>query len=317
MERSGAVLPILDVDRVRKTFGPIRAVENLSLRVAAGELVALVGPNGAGKTTLLRLIIGMLRPDEGRVLYGLDGVLTERADPRRIGYLPEERGLYTDVPVRKALHYFAVLRGMRRADAAAETDRWLDRLGLADRAGEQVRNLSKGNQQKVQFLSSILHRPRLAVLDEPFSGLDPLNQDFFIDLIRELRGEGTTVLFSAHQMQLVERLADRVLLISHGRAVGHGTLEQLRERWGAGRRVRVRLRGEPDLAAFSGLPGVRAVHINPAGDLELTLDGNGGVRDVLRVLGGFDVLDVRTEAVTLHDIYVATVGGAGPTPVGP
>jgi ABC-2 type transport system ATP-binding protein len=311
------VLPILDVDRVHKTFGSIRAVRDLSLRVDPGELVALVGPNGAGKTTLLRMIIGMLRPDRGRVAYGVDGALSERVDASRIGYLPEERGLYTDVPVRRALHYFAILRGMRRADAAAETEKWLDRLGLADRAGEQVRNLSKGNQQKVQFLSSILHRPGLAVLDEPFSGLDPLNQDFFIDLIRELRGQGTTVLFSAHQMQLVERLADRVLLISHGREVGHGTLPELRDRWGAGRRVRVRLRGDPDLVALAGLPGVRTVQMNPAGELELAVDANGGVGAVLRVLRGLDVVDLHTEAVTLHDIYVATVGGAARAPAEP
>jgi ABC-2 type transport system ATP-binding protein len=224
---------ILGVDDVAKSFSGVRAVAGVSLDLTRGEILALVGPNGAGKTTLLRMIIGMISPDRGRIRYGFGGEPSERADPSRLGYLPEERGLYLDVPVRRVLHYFAALRGMPRRDAALEVDRWLERLSLADRAGDEVRNLSKGNQQKVQFLTAILHRPALAVLDEPFSGLDPLNQDAFLGLIRELRAGGTTVLFSAHQMQLVERLADRVILISQGRFVAQGTLPELRAGWGA------------------------------------------------------------------------------------
>jgi ABC-2 type transport system ATP-binding protein len=321
-DRSKAVVvPILEVDGVRKTFGPVRAVRSFSLAVAPGELVALVGPNGAGKTTLLRMIMGILRPDEGRVVYGLDGVASERVDPTRIGYLPEDRGLYVDVPVRRVLLYFAALRGMRRSDAAAEADRWLERLGLAERANEEVRALSKGNQQKVQFLSSVLHRPSLAVLDEPFSGLDPLNQDLFLTLIRELREAGTTVLFSAHQMQLVERLADRVVLMRAGEAADHGTVAELRERWGTGRRLRLRFAGEPDLDAIRATPGIRDVQRTADGAVELALAGNGALNAVLRAISRLDVVDLQTEAVTLHDIYVRTVGGErgedrGTEPVG-
>ena len=185
--------PILELDGVEKRFGDLLAVGGVSFSVRRGEIFALLGPNGAGKTTLLRIALGMLKPDSGRVRYWLDGAESERADPTRVGYLPEERGLYQDVPVGRFLAYFGALRGMRRSDARREALRWLERLDLADRAGEQVRNLSKGNQQKVQFISAVLHRPALAILDEPFSGLDPLNQDLFLGLIRELRDAGTTV----------------------------------------------------------------------------------------------------------------------------
>jgi len=229
---SDEVRPILTVEDVAKSFSGVRAVDGVSLELPRGEILALVGPNGAGKTTLLRMIIGMISPDRGRIRYGFDESLDERVDPSRLGYLPEERGLYVDVPVRRVLLYFAALRGMPRRDAAVEADRWLERLGLGDRAGDEVRSLSKGNQQKVQFLTAILHRPSLAILDEPFSGLDPLNQEAFLGLVRELRAGGTTVLFSAHQMQLVERLADRVILISEGRFAAQGTLAELRAGWG-------------------------------------------------------------------------------------
>ena len=306
-------VPLIALDGIKKSFDRVVAVDDFSMEVEAGELVALVGPNGAGKTTLLRMIIGMLRPDEGRILFGLNGSPSESLDPHRIGYLPEERGLYTDVPVRRVLLYFATLRGMPRTDAALETARWLDRLGLADRAGEQVSNLSKGNQQKVQFLSSILHRPRLAVLDEPFSGLDPLNQEFFLDLIRELRTSGTTVLFSAHQMQLVERLADRVILIREGRSMGQGTLDEWRKRWRAGRRIRLRLEETPDLAVLRSAAGVLDAQRTAKGELELVLRGDGTLGELLRTISQYHVLDLRTEEVTLHDIYLRTVGSS---PVG-
>ncbi|HEX5726174.1 MAG TPA: ATP-binding cassette domain-containing protein, partial [Longimicrobiaceae bacterium] len=265
---------VLALDGVEKSFGAIRAVAGVSVRVRAGEIVALLGPNGAGKTTLLRLAIGMLHPDRGSVRYRLDGAETGHPVAERVGYLPEERGLYQDVPVRRILRYFGALRGMARADARREADRWLERVGLADRAGEEMRNLSKGNQQKVQFITSIVHRPTLAVLDEPFSGLDPLNQDFFLELIRELRAAGTAVVLSAHHMQLVERLADRVVLLRRGEVAGEGTLDELRRRWGAGRRLRLRLAGEADPALLAGLPGVGAAEARPDGTLEVQLAGD-------------------------------------------
>ena len=266
-------MPILTLDSVEKSFDDVRAVRGVSLAVEAGEIVALLGPNGAGKTTLLRMIIAMLRPDRGSVRYAIDGVPVERMDPRVVGYLPEERGLYLDVPVIRTLTYFGVLRGMTRPDAKREAVCWLERFGLADRANDEMRSLSKGNQQKVQFIGSVLHRPLLAILDEPFSGLDPLNQELFLELIRELRTGGATVLLSAHQMQLVERVADRVVLIRSGLAVEQGTLDELRGRWGAGRRVTVRLAPASAAAAAAELrtlAGIGSIEERTAGEIVVT-----------------------------------------------
>jgi ABC-2 type transport system ATP-binding protein len=313
--------PLLEVEQVRKSFGDIHAVDGVTLRARPGEVLALLGPNGAGKTTLLRMIIGMIRPDAGTIRYRLgdDGpggpaaaASTATLDPALVGYLPEERGLYQDVPVRRVLLYFAALRGMRRQDARGEAGRWLERVGLLDRAGEELRALSKGNQQKVQFISAIIHRPRLVVLDEPFSGLDPLNQEFFLELIRELRAAGAAVLLSAHQMQLVERLADRILLIRHGRPAAEGSVAELRRAWRAGRRLRVRLAGRPELGFLAAVPGVRGARHAGDGHAEVDVVEDAPLGPLLQALGThLDVLDVHAESVTLHDIYVRTVGGAG------
>ncbi len=309
--------PVLRVDAVEKHFGPVRAVNGVSLTAHPGSITALLGPNGAGKTTLLRMIIGMIHPDRGRIGYRLGGLPRESPDPTRIGYLPEERGLYLDVPVRRMLLYFAGLRGMPAREAATEADRWLERFDLRERGDDEVRELSKGNQQKVQFIAAILHRPELAVLDEPFSGLDPVNQDFFLTLIRELAEGGTAVLLSAHQMELVERLADRIILIRRGEAVAEGTVPQLRERWGAGRSLRLRIGGgSPTL---EGLPGVRSVTREGEGELRILLEPDASLSPLLAALGnGTEVLNLATESVTLHDIYLRSVlGDEPPAPEAP
>jgi ABC-2 type transport system ATP-binding protein len=304
--------PILELDNVDKSFGDVAAVQGVHLDVRPAEIVALLGPNGAGKTTLLRIAIAMLHPDRGRVRYRLGGIDATEPNAALVGYLPEDRGLYLDVPVLRTLLYFAALRGMKRDDARREAVRWLERLDLADRADEEMRNLSKGNQQKVQFISSIVHGPELAILDEPFSGLDPLNQDLFLDLIRELRDAGTTVLLSAHQMQLVERLADRVVLIRGGRRVEAGTLDELRTRWGTGRRLLLRLQDRAtvvDTGALAALPGVLSAELTANDVIDVLLADGARLSPVLEAIGrDYDIRDLRAEAVTLHDIYVRMVG---------
>lgn len=304
--------PVLQVYEVEKTFGSLRAVDGVSVDAPAGQVTAILGPNGAGKTTLLRMIIGMLRPDRGRIVYRFGSGASPRPDPMRIGYLPEERGLYLDVPVRRMLLYFAALRGMPAAEARRASDRWLERFELADRAGAEVRDLSKGNQQKVQFVSAILHRPALAVLDEPFSGLDPVNQDFFLELIRELAAGGTAVLLSAHQMQLVERLADRVVMMRAGQAVSNGTLDELRRRWATGRALRLRLGAPLDPRILSGTPGVRQVTPVGSDELTLVLEPDAPLGPLLATLArDATVLELGSETVTLHDLYLRTVVGGG------
>lgn len=221
--------PFLDVRAVHKRFATVVAVSDLSLTVRQSEIFALLGPNGAGKSTLLRMLVGITRPDEGSVHWPSLGV--GRLPPAALGYLPEDRGLYQDMPLVSVLTYFGSLRGLAADVAKRAAERWLDRLELLPRAKDKVGTLSKGNQQKVQFAAAVLHRPSCAILDEPFSGLDPLNQELFLRLVTELRDQGTTVILSAHQMALVERLADRVYLMHHGREVLSGTMPEIRARF--------------------------------------------------------------------------------------
>jgi len=286
----------------------VRAVAGVSLQVREGELVALLGPNGAGKTTLVRMLIGLTRPDRGHVRYTVDGVAAPALPPAMLGYLPEDRGLYQDVPVLRTLAYFGRLRGMGRAEAERAARDWLERFDLADRAREPLKALSKGNQQKVQFASAVLHRPRFAILDEPFSGLDPLNQDLFVRVIAELRDGGTTVLLSAHQMQLVERLADRLVLLSRGREVLGGTIPELRRRWSAGTRLVLRVGGGADPAALAGHPAVREATLTAPDELTVLTADDAPLGDLLVTLGSrYEVAALHAERLTLHDIYVRSV----------
>lgn len=215
----------LSIQSVEKRYATVHAVAGISFDVAPGEIVALLGPNGAGKSTLLRMLVGITRPDSGRILW--NGAELVALPPADVGYLPEDRGLYQDVSIQKTLTYFARLRGVEASEAERMATEWLTRFELADRAGEKLGAFSKGNQQKVQFAAAVLHRPKFAILDEPFSGLDPINQEIFLDLVRGLRDSGTTVLFSAHQMSLVERLADRVFVMHRGRELLHGATSDL------------------------------------------------------------------------------------------
>ncbi len=214
----------LSVTRVRKRYATVLAVDDISLTVSRGEIVALLGPNGAGKSSLLRMLVRITQPDSGTIEW--EGS-TSHISPLAIGYLPEDRGLYQDMPIHKTLAYFARLRGVPAAQAVNRAQEWLERLQLLDRANEKLGALSKGNQQKVQFAAAVLHGPRMAILDEPFSGLDPVNQEAFLDIVRELRDAGTTVLLSAHQMSLVERVADRVFVMHRGRELLHGRTSEL------------------------------------------------------------------------------------------
>ena len=299
-------MPVVTVTGVTKRFGPIVAVDDLSMSVGAGEIVALLGPNGAGKSTLIRMIVGLIRPDAGAVERGIG-----RSDGRLrglLGYLPEERGLYQDMPILRTLTYFGGLQGMPPRQASDEARGWLDRLGLDTRGSDKVKALSKGNQQKVQFVAAILHRPPLAILDEPFSGLDPLNQDLFLDLIRELRDSGTTVILSAHQMTLVERLADRVLLMSRGREVLHGSIPELRKRWHVGDRLVIGSTNALDSDFLERIEAVEAVESRADGEVRLRLKPGAAISQLLREVGErMEVTYVRSEAATLHEIYVRTV----------
>jgi len=300
---------VLEVDSIEKQFAQVKAVDRLSFDVHRGEIFALLGPNGAGKTTTVRMLMGIIRPDNGNIRYSLSDSQTWPL-ASELGYLPEERGLYKDTPVLRTLVYMATLRGMRQKEARAAALDWLERLGLKERASNKLDALSKGNQQKTQFISAVLHRPKFLILDEPFSGLDPINQELFSNLIRELRDDGATILLSAHQMQLVERIADRLLLVNRGRSVLHGSLEEIRKmaRW-ANKLVLRTTKERSDLSIFQGIPGIESVRQTAPFEVSL-LVGQGSLLSELLVAAGsaMEIVDVQNERISLHEIYVQAVG---------
>jgi ABC-2 type transport system ATP-binding protein len=261
---------MLEVKDLARRYGDVVALDGLSFAVEPGQLFGFVGPNGAGKTTTMRIVLGVLEPDAGEVRWR--GRPVDLATRARFGYMPEERGLYPKMRVRDQLAYFASLHGLGRREAAAATEHWLERLGIADRAGDRVETLSLGNQQRVQLGAALVHGPELLVLDEPFSGLDPVGVDVLSGVLRELADEGVPVIFSSHQLELVERLCESVAIINGGRLVAAGRVEDLRSR-GAERplvRVGVRDAGEEWLA---GVPGAEVVDRGAEGLLVALRDG--------------------------------------------
>jgi ABC-2 type transport system ATP-binding protein len=234
----------IDVRGIRKLFGELAAVDGISFKAGEGRIFGLLGPNGAGKTTTIRIIMNILAPDEGSVLF--DGRPIGRKDKDRIGYLPEERGLYRKMTVCDLLLYLASLKGASRAFCQPRIERWLERFELSDWKKRKVEELSKGMAQKVQFIATVLHEPQLVFLDEPFAGLDPVATEVLREAVLELARGGTTVLLSTHIMEQAERMCHELLIIDHGREVLSGTLERIKAAYGRGSVV-VEFDGDPQI----------------------------------------------------------------------
>jgi ABC-2 type transport system ATP-binding protein len=285
------------LEHVTKTFGNHVAVDDLSLAVPPGTVYGFIGPNGSGKTTTLRMIMHILHPDSGRIT--VLGKNTFEAANDRVGYLPEERGLYRQMKVRDLLRFYAELKGYR--DGGPAIDAWLERLGLAAWAHKKVQALSKGMSQKVQFIATVVARPELVLLDEPFSGLDPVNAEVLRDAVLALKREGTTVIFSTHDMGVAEQMCDFLFMIYKGKKVLDGTLEAIQEAYGSDT-VRVRLEG--DGTNLDGLPGVAAVR--DLGRLqEFRLERGADPQRLLAALMQRGrVLHFELARPSLHDIFV-------------
>jgi ABC-2 type transport system ATP-binding protein len=233
---------LLELNDLARSYGDKVALDGLSFSVAPGQLFGFIGANGAGKTTAMRIVLGVLEPDRGEVRWR--GTAVDASIRRRFGYMPEERGLYPKMRVREQLEYFARLHGVGGPEATRATSTWLERLGIADRAEDRVEELSLGNQQRVQLGAALVHDPELLVLDEPFSGLDPVGVDVLSGVLRELAASGVPVVFSSHQLELVERLCEAVAIIKAGRLVASGGVEELRDRgMGGARHLRVAVAG--------------------------------------------------------------------------
>ena len=293
---------MLDVERISKTFGAVRAVSELSFSVKPGAVFGLLGPNGAGKTTTIRMILDIIEPDSGIVRWG--GKRVDASVRHLFGYLPEERGLYPKMKVRDQLSFFAELHGVPAAAAKAKIDRFAAALNLTEHLARTPQELSKGNQQKVQFIAAIIHDPPLLVLDEPFSGFDPINVEVVKRSIRELVASGTTVLLSSHRMEQVEELCQDICIIDRSRAVMSGNLREIKANW-PDRFVRMTQLFNTDfLRAFPGasvLPGRN-------GYLDVKLPPNYTPVELARSAMNAGPLD-HFEVVepTLNEIYLAAV----------
>jgi len=289
---------VIEVSNLVKRYNGFTAVDDLSFEVHEGEIFGLLGPNGAGKTTTIRIIMDIFKPDEGtiRVLGQPPGTRREQ-----IGYLPEERGLYRDLKVLDTLIYLAALKNIPRTTARRNALNWLGRVELDEWAGHRVRDLSRGMQQKLQFVASLVHDPKLVILDEPFQGLDPINVELLKELIRELQGGGKTVVLSTHQLNLVEALCDRIMLINRGKGVLYGPLDEIKRRH-APHAVRVRTP-----VTFDTLPGV--TRVERCGDtFTLTLEGV-TPQEVLKELVERDIPVESFEVATvpLEEIFITVV----------
>jgi ABC-2 type transport system ATP-binding protein len=260
------VAGLLELDGLTRRFGTVTALDNLSLRVPSGQVVGFLGPNGAGKTTTMRAIFGLTDLDAGMVRW--NGSPVGPAQRRRFGYMPEERGLYPNMLVAEQLEYLGRLHGMDAA-AAGATARWLQRLGVADRATSKVEALSHGNQQRVQLAAALVHDPDVLVLDEPLAGLDPTGIEVIGEVLVEQAHTGRCVLFSSHQLDLVEDLCESVAIIDHGRLVADGTVDELTTR--GARRLTVRVEGDRQGTWARPLPGVAVSEVD-GGEVRLVLD---------------------------------------------
>ena len=241
---------MLEVPNITKTFGKLTAVSDLSFTARPGAVFGLLGPNGAGKTTTIRIILDILQPDSGKVLWG--GAIVDAESRHTFGYLPEERGLYPQMKIADQLEYLARLHGMERAEAKQRIAALAETFSLSENLSKKPAELSKGNQQKVQFIAAIVHRPPLLVLDEPFSGFDPINIEILKDAIRDLERAGTAIMLSSHRMEQVEELTSDVCIIDRARAVVQGNLAQIKQNWPD---RFIRMNAIPDMSFVNGFPG--------------------------------------------------------------
>ncbi len=258
---------LLELDNLSRRFGNVAALDHLSFSVPAGQVVGFLGPNGAGKTTTMRAIFGLTDLDAGSVRW--DGAPVGSAERRRFGYMPEERGLYPNMLVAEQVQYIGRLHGMDVSAAASATTRWLERLAVGDRATSKVGALSHGNQQRVQLAAALVHDPEALVLDEPLAGLDPAGIEAIGEVLLERAHSGCCVLFSSHQLDLVEDLCESVAIIDHGRLVASGTVDELAA--GGARRLAVRVEGDRQGAWARAIPGVAVSEVD-GGEVRLVLD---------------------------------------------
>ena len=295
---------VLEIDQVSKEFGGKTVVDKVSFSVTKGEIMGLVGPNGAGKSTIIRTILGIIYPDSGEITFNFNG---NGAIPRsRIGYLPEERGFYKNVNVMHILLYLASLKKYPKEKAIPRIYEYFEKFGLQGKEKAKIEQFSKGMAQKVQFVASVLHEPDLLILDEPFSGLDPVSQDIFKQEIRSLSENGMSILLSAHQMNMVEALCDRIFLIHKGKKVLYGGMDEIKESFAEFKCV---VNGDNQNLNFALLPMVEKTDIRH-NQTVIYFRKNVKPEEFLKKLPeGINIKELHMDRISLHDIFVSIVKG--------
>ena len=301
---------LIQIENVSKNFGEFKAVDNVSFNIEKGSVYGLLGPNGAGKTTTIRMVMDIIAPDSGKIIFSGNQQSGDFAD--QIGYLPEERGLYRKMKVKDVILFMAELRGMNRTDAFNEIDRWLQKMDLVEWENKKIEELSKGMAQKIQFITTVIHKPELIILDEPFSGLDPINMTLLKDLMLELNTDGATIIFSTHIMEQAEKLCEKICLINAGKIVVEGDLKEIKKSFGRSS-VEIEYSGNVDLIKNSRF----VERCNDFGRyVEVKLRAPEHYSTLLQELVEASVNITRFELMepTLHEIFVQSVKGEGGIP---
>ena len=308
MSVSSLAEPAVRLAGVTKSFGGHVAVNDLSLTIPRGAVYGFIGPNGAGKTSTIRMIMHIHLPDRGQV--EVLGRPAGRETSAQVGYLPEERGLYPKMKVADVILYLGQLKGRSRAELLPRMERWLDRMGLTTWRTKRCQELSKGMQQKVQFIATVVHEPDLVILDEPFSGLDPLNAELLIGIVEEWKRAGKTVIFSTHVMEHAEKLCDAVFMICKGKKVLDGSNAEIRARYAE---EVLDVAGEGERALLESAPGVLSVHDHP-GRFELRLEPGADPQRVLaHLVGRFRLSRFEARTPRLHDLFLRLAGAGDAT----
>ncbi|MBN6887662.1 ABC-2 type transport system ATP-binding protein [Cytobacillus horneckiae] len=295
----------LKIENITKKFGQFTAVNDLSLSIPEQEMFGFLGANGAGKTTTFRMILGLIDPTKGKITW--NGKPIDYSTSELIGYLPEERGLYPKLQVKDQLVYLARLRGMKKQDALNELDIWLERFKVPEYKDKKVEELSKGNQQKIQFISAVIHRPQLLILDEPFSGLDPVNVELLKDAVIDLKNSGTTIVFSSHRMEHVEELCEHLCIMQKGKPIVHGELREIKRSFG---RKNLIVHGDFSMDFFKSHPLVKRARITAEG-ANLQIEDESAAQQILKEIVdlGF-IRKFMIEEPSLNDIFIEKAGAA-------
>jgi len=298
-------MDVLSIKNISKTYGDFNAVKNLSFNVATGSIYGILGPNGAGKTTTIRMIMNIIIPDSGSIT-----IFDKKMDDNlknRIGYLPEERGLYPKITVLDMLVLLGELQGMKKKDAIEKSKYWLKRMEISDWESNKVEELSKGMQQKIQFIGTILHNPDIIILDEPFSGLDPINVQLLKNIILDLKKDGKAILFSTHMMDAAEKICDDILLLNKSKKILDGKLSEIKKQHGSNS---IQIEFDGDSGFIKEFPNIESFE-NYSNYIEVKLKDSYSSQEFLKqLIGKIEIRRFQTMESSLNDIFISLVGGS-------